>query len=379
MDVTAFPAPEHEPARFPCENCGAPLAYAPGPDALKCPFCGHVNEVRQASPWEAADALKELDFEAAQHDTLDAAETDEVRVIPCPACGAEVEFEAAEHAGACPWCASPLVAAPQVHPVLRPRGVLPFLIEERQAHDAMGQWLGRLWFAPSGLSEFARKGRRMDGLYMPCWTFDADTTSDYRGQRGDTYFETQMVPVKTDKGMSMQPRQVPKIRWRHVSGRVRRAFDDILCPATRAIDAAAFERLGAWDLMALEPYDPRYLAGFRAEAHTIPLEDGYAHAREIMDQTIRRDVRFDIGGDRQRIDALSTEVRDVTFKHILVPVWLAAYRYRGKAYRVSVNGRTGQVQGERPWSPWKIAAAVIALLIVAAAVGFLGFLSAQGR
>lgn len=371
MDATAAPAPAHEPARFPCENCGAPLAYAPGADALKCPFCGHVNQVRQANPWDAAAALKELDFEAALRDTLDAENSTDVRVIPCTTCGAEVEFEAAEHAGTCPWCAAPLIAAPQVHPILRPRGVLPFLTPEREAHAAMGQWLGRLWFAPSGLSDYARKGRKMDGLYVPCWTFDADTTSDYRGQRGDTYYETQMVSVKTDKGMSMQSRQVPKIRWRRVSGRVRRAFDDILCPATRAIDRKAFERLGTWDLMALEPYDPRYLAGFRAEAHSIPLNDGYAHAREIMDQTIRRDVRFDIGGDRQQIDTLSTDIRDVTFKHILVPVWLAAYRYRGKSYRVSVNGRTGQVQGARPYSPWKIAGAVLVGLIVAAALGYL--------
>jgi hypothetical protein len=90
-----------------------------------------------------------------------------------------------------------------------------------------------------------------------------------------------------------------------------------------------------------------------------------------MDQTIRRDVRFDIGGDRQQIEALQTVISNVTFKHILVPVWLAAYRYRGKAYRVSVNGRTGQVQGERPYSAWKIAFAVLIGGLVAGGVGYL--------
>jgi hypothetical protein len=60
----------------------------------------------------------------------------------------------------------------------------------------------------------------------------------------------------------------------------------------------------------------------------------------------------------------------VTFKHVLLPVWLAAYKYRGKSYRFVVNGRTGAVQGERPWSAWKIAFAVILGLIVAAAFGY---------
>jgi hypothetical protein len=327
--------------------------------------------VRVANPWAAAAALRELDYAAALADTLGAAETTQARVVPCASCGAEVEFAAAEAAALCPWCATPLVSAPVTHRVLRVRGVLPFAVDDRAAHGAMAAWLGGLWLAPSGLAQFARKRRKLDGLHVPCWTFDADTITAYRGQRGDTYHETRMIRVQTDKGARTEARQIPKIRWHAVSGEVRRAFDDILRPATRALDAAAFERLGAWDLSALEPYDPRYLAGFRAEAHTIPLADGYAQARTIMDRRIERDVRFDIGGDRQRIEALSTEVRDVTFKHILVPVWLAAYRYRGKAYRISINGRTGQVHGERPWSPWKIAIAVALGALVAAGAGYL--------
>lgn len=84
-----------------------------------------------------------------------------------------------------------------------------------------------------------------------------------------------------------------------------------------------------------------------------------------------RDVKFDIGGDRQRVHNIETQISDVTFKHILLPVWLAAYKYRGKSYRFVVNGRTGAVQGERPWSGWKIAFAVILGLSVAAAIGYM--------
>ena len=79
---------------------------------------------------------------------------------------------------------------------------------------------------------------------------------------------------------------------------------------------------------------------------------------------------LDIGGDRQRVHDIQTTVRDVTFKHILLPVWMAAYKYRGKTYRFVVNGRTGKVQGERPYSAWKIAFAVILGLIVAGVIGY---------
>jgi hypothetical protein len=89
-----------------------------------------------------------------------------------------------------------------------------------------------------------------------------------------------------------------------------------------------------------------------------------------MARVIERDVRFDIGGDRQRIHAVDTDVRDVTFKHILLPIWMAAYKYRGQTYRFVVNGRTGRVQGERPWSAIKITIAVVLGLLVAAGVGY---------
>jgi len=128
--------------------------------------------------------------------------------------------------------------------------------------------------------------------------------------------------------------------------------------------------LAPWDLTALAPYTPEYLAGFRAEGYTIDLDTAFTEARARMDAQITRDIRFDIGGDKQRITSAKTQVSDVTFKHILLPVWMAAYKYRGKTYRFVVNGQTGAVKGERPYSAIKIALAVTLGLIVAAAIGY---------
>jgi len=52
-------------------------------------------------------------------------------------------------------------------------------------------------------------------------------------------------------------------------------------------------------------------------------------------------------------------------------VWLAAYKYRGKTYRFVLNARMGRVEGERPYSTWKIAMAIVLGLCVAVAVGYL--------
>jgi hypothetical protein len=148
---------------------------------------------------------------------------------------------------------------------------------------------------------------------------------------------------------------------------LRRDFDDTPALASASLPEDCRRGLGAWDLSRLEPYSREWLSGFRAEAYTIGLREGFAAARREMDAVIRADVRRAIGGDRQVIERLDTRVSDVTFKHVLLPVWIGAYRWRWRSYRVVVNGRSGVVWGERPWSVWKIALAVLAALAFAAA------------
>jgi len=363
-----------EEHRFPCVECGSDLRFQPGSDTLVCDHCGATNTLPSGS--NRQDHIQELDFDAALAASLPSAEVEETRFSKCENCGAEIEVSEEVHATECAFCASPLVTGTGSHRRIKPAALLPFAKEENEARAAMTKWLGKLWFAPNGLQDYARKGRTMQGIYVPFWTYDADTKSRYRGQRGTIYYETRNVRVEVDGKMVTQQEQVQKIRWSPKSGRVARFFDDILVLASASLPKEYTDALEPWDLEALEPYRPEYLAGFRAEGYTVSLEDGFREARGYMDRMIDRDVRFDIGGDRQQVDSVDTTVNDVTFKHILLPVWLAAYKYRGKTYRFVVNGRTGSVKGERPWSWVKITFAVIVGAIVAGVVGY--FLAQNG-
>jgi hypothetical protein len=107
------------------------------------------------------------------------------------------------------------------------------------------------------------------------------------------------------------------------------------------------------------PYQAQYLAGFGAEGYQIQLDEGFGDAQAKMRRVIEGDVRRDIGGDLQRINSLQTQYGNVTFKHVLLPIWVAAYRYGGRSYRFVVNGQTGEVDGERPYSKFKIAFAIL--------------------
>ena len=361
--------------KFPCKTCGSDLRYAPGTELLECDHCGNSQPIIGRVSWRG-QAIRELDFRKAIKDGLSDFEMTEIQTFACTNCGAHVEFDDNDHSAECPFCATPVVAETGAERQIKPRGLLPFGLTESEARGRMANWLGKLWFAPSGLRDYARKGRKMQGIYVPYWTYDADTKSTYTGQRGTVYYVSQTYYATINGRRQRRTRQVPKIRWNPVRGRVARFFDDVLVLASQSLPKKYTDGLAPWDLSQMEPYQPEYLAGFRAEGYTVSLEDGYAEATSYVNRMIERDVKFDIGGDRQRINSVDTNIGALTFKHVLLPVWLAAYKYRGKTYRFVVNGRTGAVQGERPYSRWKIFFAILFGLLLAAAMGYL---FAQGQ
>jgi len=355
---------------FPCEACGADLRFAPGQERLVCDHCGHVQDIPRATGRGAA-ALHELPLEAGLRADLPIEELEEHRTLSCPNCGASIELSGPEHATQCPFCATPVVTDSGTKRQIRPQGLIPFRLTETEARAALGRWLGSLWFAPSGLAQYARRGRKMTGVYAPFWTFDAATRTRYTGARGDAWYETRQVTVMVDGRPETRTEQIRHIRWTPVAGQVARDFDDVLIYAARSLPAAHVDGLSPWDLTGLVPYSPDYLAGLSAEGYTVELIEGHHLAQAEMLRVIQSDVRRDIGGDEQRVASLDPSFSAETFKHILLPVWTAAYKFQGRSFRFVVNAQTGAVRGDRPWSPWKIAIAVVLGLIVAAALAYL--------
>lgn len=354
-------AEEHH---WPCANCGADLRYSPGQTELTCDHCGHVQAIPTRSAREKSQALVEHDLARGLADDLPASATQELRSTTCPNCGAVVEFQGASHATECPFCATPVVVDTGSQRRFKPQAVLPFVFSETQARGALTKWLGSRWFAPNALLEYARKGRTMAGIYAPYWTFDADTDSRYRGQRGVHYYETRTVSVVVNGKTEQREERVQKTHWYPASGQVARQFDDVLIIATTSLPVHLSDGLDPWDLTKLQPYSPDYLAGFQAEGYTVLLAEGHESAKQVMANVIDQDVRRDIGGDEQRVENIDTDYSDETFKHILLPIWMAAYKYSGKSYRFLVNGQTGEVQGERPYSWWKIGFTALLVAIV---------------
>lgn len=340
------------------------MDFSPTNQQVTCPYCQHQMAIPQSD-----DEIEELDFHAYVTQTLKDEDSVETITVICSTCHAETTLDEQVTATNCPFCGSAIVTDPGHRRVIRPRSLLPFRVEDKEAMSLFRTWIEGLWFAPTKVKRYARTSQsKLSGVYVPYWTYDANTISHYTGRRGDDYYVTEHYTT-TENGRSVQrTRQVRKTRWRSVSGNVFRSFDDVLVLGSRSLPDKYIHKLEPWDLNALVPYDRNYLAGFRAEAYQVDLESGFSEAKNLMEPVIRQEVNRDIGGDHQRINTLTTQYQKPTFKHILLPVWISAYTFKGRTYRFLVNARTGEVQGERPYSAIKITFAVI-VAIAAIAYG----------
>jgi hypothetical protein len=267
----------------------------------------------------------------------------------------------------CVFCASPLVLSEaQNKTIVRPHYVLPFIVPQNKALEDFRAWLKRLWWAPSDLAKLVSgDAHQLKGVYIPHWSYDAATVSDYAGSRGDYYWITETYTETDDDGETVErTREVRQTAWTPVSGRVGYEFNDVLISASHSLPQDVANRLEPWKLESLVHYNEQYVSGFRSELFQIDPEKGLAEAQRRMQPVIRQAVCADIGGDEQMIQGIDTQYGNVGLKYILLPAWISTYKYNNKVYHFTVNACTGEVVGERPYSAVKIALAVIAVVVL---------------
>lgn len=364
--MTAEPtATERDPKQFirtfPCQGCGAKLSFAPGTLNLKCEYCGAANEI------EPDDGrIEELDFDSYLRSLEDHEAMEQSETVKCAKCGAEQTLPEHHFAAACTFCSAPIVSKGYASRRIKPRSMVPFQVDRKRAQDEFRRWVRGLWLAPGDLKRHAQSDAGVAGLYLPYWTYDCATATDYSGERGDDYFVDEAVSVTDAQGRTtVENRRRKQTRWTPASGHVEAFHDDVVVIASHSLPASLRGAAMAWNLKGLVPYQPEYVSGFRAEAYQVGLREGFPAAREQIDARVHDLVRRDIGGDWQRVHHVDTEYSNVKFKHVLLPVWISAYRYRDKVYRFLVNGQTGEVCGDSPLSWAKVTLLAIGIVIAA--------------
>lgn len=341
-----------------CPSCAGNMVFNPQGGNLKCPYCGTEKEIISDNK-----EIEERCFETALTEGVRTWNDDDIKSFSCKSCGAELIFDAHTQAQFCNYCGSSHITFQEAENTIPPQYLVPFSVTEKDAGNHFKEWITKRWFAPNDLKN-AYKNNKLLGTYIPHWTYDSNTYSYYTAQRGDYYYVTR---TRTVNGKT-ETYQERRTRWTPVSGDYSRFFDDVLIRASKKVDDRMINKIQPFALDALVGYKPEYLSGFFAERYSVSLEEGWEDGKDEINQNLEVEITQRIGGDTVRFLNIQTQYNDVTFKHILLPVWLSSFNYHDKVFQFMINGQSGKVIGEYPKSAIKIILAVLATLILLGAI-----------
>lgn len=345
-----------------CPNCGATVTYDPATGKMHCEYCGYSCELPKP---EAESEICEMDFESALH-TESFNWGEQKKSVQCKQCGAVTIYDALETAAVCPFCGSASVMPAAIEDSIVPGGVCPFEVTKELAGKYFSRWLDRKWFAPKKAKSSAHPDA-FQGVYLPYWTYDAQTTSNFKARAG---YENKQTD--TDGSTST------KINWKRVSGVYQKFFDDKTVMASKRHADSRIPECEPFDFSKLVPYSPQVMAGFIAERYSVGLKEGWATAQKKIQSELRTDIGEHVKrhwrADRYDSLKFSTIFSNITYKYLLVPVWISSFKYKGKVFQFVVNGQTGKVAGKAPVSGWRV---LWVILFFAAAITGLYFLNSN--
>ena len=340
---------------FVCANCGGVIKYDIGSEKFRCSSCKAESSIETM-----AEIVLEYDFSQYAEREASSVAFEGLAVAHCQNCGCEITFDEQQIATTCPMCSSTQVATVKQAGGIPPEGIVPFKIDKIEAGQQFKEWVKSRWFAPNDFKKKSVEGS-LKGMYLPYWTFDATAISTYIGKGGNNRTE------EDEDG-----KNTTVTDWTSVSGVVSASFDDLqVCASEREKDINGILPFNTVE--STKPYAPSYLSGFHAELYTIKADQAFESAKKAMENELRSLAEQDIRAnyDTAQVISLITSHSNVTYKHLLLPVWGSAFGYHGKTYNYFVNGETGKVDGQRPYSATKIVTSVSTVIITLAALVFI--------
>ncbi len=351
---------------FKCPSCGHDMRHDPVSGRLACADCGHTENACA----ENADHV-DFDFYAVENDPALQDWGVPVKAYMCPGCKGRMVAAAIDQVTDCAFCSGPAAVIDE-SPGLHPDAMIPFKIDEAQASEKVSEWIGKRYLAPFPFKAEYATGP-LTGVYLPYWSFDARVDASYTGQAASSYTDTEINTVTGSDHTETKSKKVKKLRWRFVSGKLEKKFSNVIFSDVAQLDAKTLERLEPYKLNELVKYAPKHLTGFAAARGKSGVASVWNRALDYMGSSIRDEIMDIVKRGADTVGAVNTcaEYTDISYKQLLLPVWIGSYRYKKKVYHVYINGQTGIMFGSSPKSVLKIGLIALALAAVMAAMIFI--------
>ncbi len=319
-----------------CPVCSGNLTVNEATGAVTCRFCGHTElraPRRDSGPESLAMALIARKASPVRWVVGE-------RLLHCQECGARRTVAARKLSDECPFCGSThVILKDALESFEQPDGIVRFALDEQQARSALAESLHSLRQRIASIFDSNRvKQVTLSGLYLPFWVFDATVevavTRTYKGggygRRGSGY-------------------RVPNVSQARIESRVADAVYDVAVCGVQSPPPALTQRLLPYDLDAAAAYDARLLARHPAELYSMDFDRASLAAREKISRDLRDKYRSQHSGDDQYEVTVFPAVQNMSFRLLLLPVWVAAITEEdGDQRRALINGQTGKTALGKP-------------------------------
>ena len=292
-----------------------------------CPACGaqaewNPGKEKLVCPFCGTESPYRIDRVTGQIQELDLVKTlrelpddqrgwqAEKRSVQCQSCRAVMVFDATRVGQNCEFCGSPALVDYQE--IKAP--IRPqSLLPFKVAQGQVREQIRR-WYASKWLAPGKLKSRALvdtvHGIYLPYWTFDAHVVCPWRAEAGHYYYTTESY--RDNQGRT-QTRQVQHVRWENAVGTVTHFFDDEPVPGTQGVRHDLLRKIEPFPTPDLVPYDAAMLSGFVVEHYQIVLLDAAERSIQQMRSALEDALR---PGDPRRYVSQPGDLTDLLGPHV---------------------------------------------------------------
>lgn len=345
-----------ETVSYKCPNCGAPLTYDANNNTFQCDYCVssfEISDIKDALEKEGDTGFDWGDYKKNYtEEKLDGT----VSYI-CQSCGAEIITDAVTAATKCPYCDNVIVVEPNLSGMIKPNGIIPFKVDKKGLSDLLKEYCkGKILLPKNFLTE--NKVKEIQGVYVPFWLFDchADGNMSFDATRvrhwsDSDYDYTETSHFLIDRAGNMDFTKIP------VDGSIK-------------MDDALMDSIEPFNYNELVEFAPGYLSGFLADRFDAKADESLPRASLRVKNSVEEMFSSTVMGYTTvtpisaNVDLSNTEVN-----YVLLPVYLIKSKYSGKDYTFAVNGQTGKIIGNLPYSKAKLYSIIAA---ITTAIGLIG-------
>lgn len=347
-----------------CPSCNASINYNPKNKNWVCEYCGSKFTLEQLEANEKnfettsvkdSKELKENNKEQKEKDSNN--ENVEMDEYICQDCGAKIVADKNTAATFCVYCKNTAILKSRLTDKFSPSQIIPFSKTKEDAIEAFKKVGKGKILMPKEFSD-PKNIEELTGVYIPFWLYSCKADGHISGKGtkvmmwSDFYYNyTKTDTYNVERDCTYDFEKIP------VDGSVR--FNDAIM---NSIEPFNYEEL--------TKFNYSYLSGFLAEKYDVEKDE----AKKITIDRAERSVYNDLQNKASlKYNSFIPEGKECNIKeenveYVLFPVWMVNIKYNEKMYTFAMNGQTGKLIGDIPYSKKKAALFLLILFIILFAI-----------